>query len=76
MSFNFPSFIFKVPPFGRPSNSLGLIVSQTHSYACDFQLLRQAVQKGPLSISELVHISFLFFNALSSQITLTGTNKS
>jgi len=40
-----------------------------------FNFLRQAVQKGCFSISELS--IFVFFNALASfQLTLTGNNKS
>jgi len=71
MSFNFSQVLFLgVPPLVRTPDSLKYI-----PIIVSFNLLRQAVQKGPFSISELVNIRF--FSALTSfQLTLTGNNKS
>jgi len=67
MSFNFPSFIFKGSSSWRtPKFSQINYLANTFLYIVSFNFLRKAVQKGPFSIVELVHIRFLMHLLLFS----------
>jgi len=58
---NFPSFIFRgFSSWRTPKFSLINYLTNTFLYIVSFNFLCQAVQKGPFSISGLVHIRFFF----------------